>query len=171
MMKIYLLEHLPFIFFYFFIIFLLIIYRNIGGFETLENTYYFIFLISFLLGIFLIYRYFSHKRLYDKLKKMPNRLDDSLSSAGTSPVAKGINRLLRVQYNLYQEQIQMYKRKQAEHLTFIHQWVHQMKTPLSVIHLILQEKEGDPYVENIRQEIERINRGLNVALSMARFWR
>jgi len=62
----------------------------------------------------------------------------------------------------------MYKRKQAEHLTFIHQWVHQMKTPLSVIHLILQEKEGDPYVENIRQEIERINRGLNVALSMAR---
>lgn len=103
MMKIYLLEHLPFIFFYFFNIFLLIIYRNIGGFETLENTYYFIFLIGFLLGVFLIYRYFSHKRLYDKLKKMPNRLEDSLSSAGTSPVAEGINRFLRVQYNLYQE--------------------------------------------------------------------
>jgi len=38
----------------------------------------------------------------------------------------------------------------------------------TVIHLILQENEGEPYVENIRQELERISRGLNMALNMAR---
>jgi Histidine kinase-, DNA gyrase B-, and HSP90-like ATPase. len=43
-----------------------------------------------------------------------------------------------------------------------------MKTPISVIHLILQENEGEPYVENIAQEVERISRGLNMALNMAR---
>jgi len=150
-------------------IFLFVFYRNIGGFDTLENVYYFIFLSNFLLGVFLLYRYFSHKKLYDKLTKMPSKFEDTISSAGSTPISEAVNRLLRVQYNLYQEQIQMYKRKQEEHLTFIHQWVHQMKTPISVIHLILQEKEGEPYIENIQQEIERISRGLNMAMNMARF--
>jgi len=100
---------------------------------------------------------------------MPSTFEDTLSSAGDAPLSEGVNRLLRAQYNIYREQIQMYKRKQEEHLTFIHQWVHQMKTPISVIHLILQENEGEPYVENIAQELERITRGLNMALNMARF--
>jgi len=168
-MKIFLHDHISFVLFYLFnMLFLFIFYRNLGGFETLENVYYFIFLSSFLLGVFLLYRYFSNKRLYDMLTKMPSKFEDTLSSAGTTPISVGVNKLLRAQYNLYQEQIQMYKRKQAEHLTFINQWVHQMKTPISVIHLILQENEGEPYVENIRQELERISRGLNMALNMAR---
>jgi len=168
-MKIFLRDHLSFVLLYFFnMFFLLLFYRKLGGFETLENVYYFLFLSSFLLGVFLLYRYFFYKRLYDKLSKLPSQLEDTLSSAGAAPVAAGVNRLLRAQYNLFQEQIQLYKRKQAEHLTFIHQWVHQMKTPISVIHLILQENEGEPYIENIAQEMERINRGLNMALNMAR---
>jgi len=168
-MKIFLHDHISFVLLYLFnMLFLFIFYRNLGGFETLENVYYFIFLSSFLLGVFLLYRYFSNKRLYDMLTKMPSKFEDTLSSAGTTPISVGVNKLLRAQYNLYQEQIQMYKRKQAEHLTFINQWVHQMKTPISVIHLILQENEGEPYVENIRQELERISRGLNMALNMAR---
>ena len=168
-MKIFLHDHISFVLLYLSdMLFLFIFYRNLGGFETLENVYYFIFLSSFLLGVFLLYRYFSNKRLYDMLTKMPSKFEDTLSSAGTTPISVGVNKLLRAQYNLYQEQIQMYKRKQAEHLTFINQWVHQMKTPISVIHLILQENEGEPYVENIRQELERISRGLNMALNMAR---
>ena len=168
-MKIFLLDHISFVLLYLFnMLFLFLFYSKLGGFETLENIYYFIFLSNFLLGVFLLYRYFSQKCLYDKLTKMPATLEDTLSSAGTAPVAEGINRLLGVQYNLYQEEIQMYKRKQREHLTFIHQWVHQMKTPISVIHLILQEKEGEPYIENIREELDRISRGLNMALNMAR---
>ena len=169
-MKIFLLDHISFVLLYLFnMIFLFVFYRNIGVFDTLENVYYFIFLSNFLLGVFLLYRYFSHKKLYDKLTKMPSKFEDTISSAGSTPISEAVNRLLRVQYNLYQEQIQMYKRKQEEHLTFIHQWVHQMKTPISVIHLILQEKEGEPYIENIQQEIERISRGLNMAMNMARF--
>lgn len=168
-MKIFLLDHLAFVLLYFFnMIILFLFYNKLGGFETSENTYYFIFLSNFLMGVFLLYRYFSHKKLYDKLSKMPSKLEETLSSSGTNAVSEGINRLLRAQYTLYQEQIQRYKRKQTEHLHFIHQWVHQMKTPISVIHLILQENEGEPYIESIREEIERINRGLNTAMNMAR---
>lgn len=172
MMNIFLREHGAFILLYFFnMVILFIFYRNLGGFETIENLYYFIFLSSFLLGVFLFYRYFSHKSLYEKLSQTPTKLEDTLSSAGSTPIAEGVNKLLRRQYNLYQEEIQRYKGKQEEHLTFIHQWVHQMKTPLSVIHLILQENPGEPYVENIGKELERISRGLNMALNMARLER
>ncbi|MGI5998081.1 MAG: sensor histidine kinase [Lutispora sp.] len=168
-MKLFLRDHLSFVLLYIFnMIFLFLFYKNLGGFDTLENIFYFLFLSSFLLGVFLLYRYFSYKKLYDKLSNMPSKLEDILSSAGAAPVSEGVNKLLLAQYNLFQEQIQMYKRKQAEHLTFIHQWVHQMKTPISVIHLILQENEGEPYIENIAQEMERISRGLNMALNMAR---
>lgn len=168
-MKIFFRDHLSFVMLYLFnMLFLFVFYHKLGGFETSENVYYFIFLSTFLLGIFLLYRYFSQKMLYEKLTNLPAKLEDTLSSAGSAPVSEAVNRLLRVQYNLYREEIQLYKRKQEEHLTFIHQWVHQMKTPISVIHLILQENEGEPYTENIRQEIERINRGLNMALHMAR---
>ena len=49
MMKIFLLEHNPFILLYFINMFFLFIYRKLDGFETLANTYYFIFISSFLL--------------------------------------------------------------------------------------------------------------------------
>ena len=47
MMKIFLLEHNPFILLYFINMFFLFIYRKLDGFETLANTYYFIFIRAF----------------------------------------------------------------------------------------------------------------------------
>jgi OmpR family two-component system sensor histidine kinase YxdK len=100
-MKIFLHDHIPFILLYLLnMLFLFIFYRNLGGFETLENVYYFIFISNFLLGVFLLYRYFSRKRFYYKLSKMPSKLEETLTSAGTDPVSESINKLLQVQYNL-----------------------------------------------------------------------
>lgn len=43
-MKIFLYDHISFVLLYLFnMLFLFIFYRNLGGFETLENVYYFIF--------------------------------------------------------------------------------------------------------------------------------
>jgi two-component system, OmpR family, sensor histidine kinase YxdK len=47
------------------------------------------------------------------------------------------------------------------------QWVHQMKTPLSVIELTAQNLD-EPESSNIREETERMKRGLNTVLYMAR---
>lgn len=115
----------------------------------------------------MIYRFFSYRKLYHKLSEMPSNIEDTLISAGTAPLSTGIDQLILTQYHLYQSQIERYKRKQKEHLEFIYQWAHQMKTPISVIHLILQENEGEAF-ENIRLEMERLNSGLNMALNFAR---
>lgn len=168
-MRIFWKEHLPFVLLNLFnMIILFLFYRRLGGFSTVGNVYYFLFLSTFLLGMFLLYRYFTHRRLYDKLSSRPAAMEDLLAPAGEGAMAEALDRLLRAQYSLYQEQIQQYRRKQEEHLAFMHQWVHQMKTPISVMHLILQENEGEPYVDSIRQELDRLQRGLNMVLHMAR---
>ena len=51
---------------------------------------------------------------------------------------------------------------------FINLWVHQMKTPLSVIQLHIQNNPGDELVQNIKEESEKLDRGLNMALYFAR---
>lgn len=168
-MKLFYRDHVPFIVLYISNMFLLFLfYAELGGFATFANLSYFLFLSGFLLVVFLCYRYLRHRKLYQKLSQTPTNLADSITPTGSAPLAQATDAFLRAQYDRYQEQLHWYQRKQTEHLTFIHQWVHQMKTPLSVIHLMLQEQEGEPFAEKIGQEVERISRGLNMALYMAR---
>ena len=49
----------------------------------------------------------------------------------------------------------------------MNQWVHQMKTPLSVIELITQD-EVDSRFDSINEETDRIKKGLEMALYVAR---
>jgi len=62
-MKIFLRDHMSFVLLYLFnMLFLFIFYRRLGGFETSENVYYFIFLSNFLLGVFFaVLLFFSQK--------------------------------------------------------------------------------------------------------------
>lgn len=43
-----------------------------------------------------------------------------------------------------------------------------MKTPVSVINLLLQEYEGEEVSSNIQQELDKIDKGLNMAMYFAR---
>ncbi|WP_164508958.1 sensor histidine kinase [Clostridium rectalis] len=86
---------------------------------------------------------------------------------GTSPIGIKLDIFLKKQYTVYQNQLQKYISKQKEHLTFINQWVHQMKTPLSVIQLIIQDGDFNN-LNNIKTEVEKLNEGLNTALYLAR---
>nr|WP_251861149.1 sensor histidine kinase [Clostridium sp. Marseille-Q2269] len=87
---------------------------------------------------------------------------------GNSVLGEGISSILRKEYSLYEGEIIKLNKAQNEHLTFINQWVHQMKTPLSVIQLQIQEYEGEEPSENIKMEISKLNKGLNMAMYFAR---
>ncbi len=43
-----------------------------------------------------------------------------------------------------------------------------MKTPLSVIQLYIQENEGEEMAENLKVEVDKLNKGLNMAMYFAR---
>ncbi|HDX9541821.1 TPA: sensor histidine kinase, partial [Bacillus thuringiensis] len=82
-------------------------------------------------------------------------------------ISAALQDLLEVQYRHYQNQLHIQERKNNDHLTFMNQWIHQMKTPLSVIELITQD-EVDPRFESINEETDRLKKGLEMALYVAR---
>lgn len=168
-MKLFLREHLGMVILYILnFAFLFAIYVVFGGFSDIDNVLYFMFISFFMLITYLAIRYLNTKKVYNTLETKPNNFDEVLGKFGTSEIGKDLNRFVNELYNLYQFRVHLYVKKQNEHLNFINQWVHQMKTPMSVIKLILQENEDKLYINEIKEEAEKLERGLNIALYNAR---
>ncbi|WP_270572483.1 sensor histidine kinase [Bacillus glycinifermentans] len=75
----------------------------------------------------------------------------------------------------YREKLARNSRQRQQHVDFTNQWIHHMKTPVSVISLLIQEgrKQSDPaslrtVLGDIEEENERFRRGLDMMLHMAR---
>lgn len=139
----------------------------LDGFRGSGVSVYAVFLSIFLLTIYLMYRYLSRRKFYKRLVKPMETLDSSLELTGGSPVERALDNLLQSQYRQYLMKIQLAEERQEEHLLFMDRWVHQMKTPLSVIELTAQTLD-EPESSSIREETDRMRNGLNTVLYMAR---
>jgi signal transduction histidine kinase len=137
------------------------------GYQQLKPALYAAFLGFFFLGCYLIFHYYSRRKFYNRLSKPLVSLDDSFQKLEQVPITEALDQLLKTQYKHYQQQLMSAEHQQTEHLTFMEQWVHQMKTPLSVIELTAQNLD-EPESSDIREETERISTGLNTILYMAR---
>ncbi|WP_440604481.1 sensor histidine kinase [Bacillus sp. GB_SG_008] len=166
-MKLFLRDHVGFLLLYivnFVIIFAL--YDAVDGFQN--NKFYFIVLSMYLFICFLAYRYVRNRRLYKRLSEPPEKMEDAFIERATAPMPHSVNELVRTQYRLFQKELQTYEVKQQEHQMFINQWVHQMKTPVSVMQLMALEMEDEHLIPKFKKELERLNQGLDMALYMAR---
>jgi two-component system, OmpR family, sensor histidine kinase YxdK len=94
-------------------------------------------------------------------------MDEFIEAGSGAPLAASLHLLLKSQYRQYQNELHHYQHKLKEHIQFINQWVHQMKTPLSVIHLMIQD-EDDPRFTAIADELDRLKKGLDMVLYTAR---
>ncbi len=139
----------------------------LDGYRGTGVIFYAIFLSIVFLTSYLVYRYLSRRNFYKRLEHPPETLEESLEPSGSTPISEALDSLLRSQYRLHQEKLHRAKTRQEEHLLFIDRWVHQMKTPLSVIELTAQTLD-EPQSSSIREETERMKHGLNMVLHMAR---
>lgn len=128
---------------------------------------YSLLLCSVFLLSYLVYRYVSHRNLYSMLTEQISTLDESLQPLDQQPISLALNQLLRKQYDHFQTELISLHEKQKEQLVFIDRWVHQMKTPLSVIELMAHELD-EPEASSLREEVDRLKTGLTTALHMAR---
>ncbi|EEM01883.1 hypothetical protein bmyco0002_57440 [Bacillus pseudomycoides] len=133
----------------------------------MTTALYAMFLGLCFLIAYLLYRYFTHKSFYERLANPLRSLDESVQKSDFAVLSTALHELLEVQYRHYQNQLQVQERKNEEHLTFMNQWIHQMKTPLSVIELLTQD-EVDPRFESINEEADKLKKGLEMALYVAR---
>ncbi|NFA21610.1 HAMP domain-containing histidine kinase [Clostridium botulinum] len=144
------------------------LYNLMGGFEDFSNFIYFMLLSIFNLLVYLILKYLNERKMYKSLEKKPEVFEDCLNSFGDSTLGKYLNEYTRELYSIYKFHMHENIKKQTEHLDFINQWVHQMKTPLSVIKLIIQENGEQQCIKDIKEETEKLEEGLNIALYNAR---
>lgn len=139
----------------------------LDGYRDIRLFLYIVFLNFFILGCYLIYYFLSRKKFYERLSNPLESLDNSIQQTDAAPISKALNGLLRGQYKLFQNQLEALEDDQEKHRKFMDQWVHQMKTPLSVIELTAQNLD-EPESSSIREETERMKTGLNTVLYMAR---
>lgn len=167
-MKLFFRDHIPYIVIYVLSFILTIIYCILSKALKSGDAAYIIFFNTLMITCFLIYRYNTNKRVYKILSDEMNVLEESISDLGPSVLGEAMESLFKKQYGLYQGKIEAYNQNQKEHLTFMNHWVHQMKTPLSVIQLYIQEHEGEEMAENLKSEVDKLNKGLNMAMYFAR---
>jgi two-component system, OmpR family, sensor histidine kinase YxdK len=139
----------------------------LDGYRNIRLFFYAAFLNFFILGCYLIYYFLSHRKLFQSLNRPLESLDDSYQKTDDAPISKAIDQVLRNQYRLFQSQLESVKKEQEDHRRFMDQWVHQMKTPLSVIELTAKNID-EPDSSSIREETERMKTALNTVLYMAR---
>ncbi|WP_150265904.1 sensor histidine kinase [Paenibacillus tepidiphilus] len=166
-MKLFLREQTPLITVYLAqLLMITLVYRLDGG-SGMNVSLYAALLSTCLLLAYLAYRYFTNRSFYIRMENLPSSLDDCGGPEQSSPLAESLRALLARQFRLYQSDLHSYRHKLEEHIHFINQWVHGMKTPLSVIHLMIQDKDGTPF-SAIGDELDRLKKGLDTVLYTAR---
>ncbi|WP_226036764.1 sensor histidine kinase [Aquibacillus saliphilus] len=166
-MKLFLREHVLLIILQLSQCFMIPILFWLDGYRGIGVMIYAFFLSLVLLTVFLVYRYVSRRKLYQRLQNPMETLDESTETTERAPISEALDLLLLTQYRLYQEELQKAEERQDEHLLFMDRWVHQMKTPLSVIELTAQTLD-EPESSSMREETDRMRTGLNTVLYMAR---
>lgn len=166
-MKLFIREQSPLIIVYLAqLIMITLVYRLDGGSGVTVSLYAALLSTILLLG-YLAYRYLTNRTFYERLMTVPASLEESGGPAQNTPLAGSLRMLLAQQFRLYQNDLHNYRHKLEEHIHFINQWVHGMKTPLSVIHLMIQDKDGPPFTA-IGDELDRLKKGLETVLYTAR---
>ncbi|MBP1157738.1 MULTISPECIES: sensor histidine kinase [unclassified Paenibacillus] len=95
--------------------------------------------------------------------------------AGATREQRYMQDLVRELYCTHVDRLEVYRSMQDQHQTFVRKWVHQMKTPVSVISLLTRQspllKESAPssdMLESIQEENEKLMQGLDMMLNAAR---
>ncbi|TCM98015.1 signal transduction histidine kinase [Paenibacillus sp. BK033] len=143
-------------------------------------VYYYAELAVFLLIIGLAVDYLRqrgyYKQLQDAIEHGTELNASMVVSSGVTKEQLAVQKLLAAQYGAYLTDLSQYRRQQEQHNHFVLQWVHHMKTPVSVIDLLvqeaLQERDVPPAhserLQSIREETGRMTRGLDMMLHTAR---
>lgn len=143
------------------------------GSEWFLELPYLLLLVSIILVAFLIaqfIRYYPYYRWLDKLK-MVQSVEDWTWITGPGQEGKWISEVINHFQDLVVKEMESWREQEEKYRESIETWVHQMKTPISVLSLMAQEKEAWRSPADrvaMEEEVEKLNQGLNLILHLAR---
>ena len=141
----------------------------------IENIIYSFILVLVLLIFAIILDYMKKKSVYDSVN---HGLDAEYDMGHIFNIPDNIShehdtfkKLLINNYMNYENTLEKYKKNYKTQMDFKSRWIHQMKTPVSVIKLMLEnekdkttEESTRRSYESIEEEIEKLSHGLEMAL-------
>lgn len=160
--QLYLKDQLSFLLFQGGLVFFLLLLFWLDGFRNYDTAIYAVIISIILTAGFLAVKFIIRRTFYAEIVRKPQKMEDALIRFAQGPEHKRTAAFTRDLYKIYQSEVQTLYTSQSRQLEFINQWVHQMKTPISVINLLLQEEEFDR--QSIAEELARIQSGLDSVL-------
>lgn len=135
----------------------------LAGFDDWQIFAYGV-LIFFVLNLgYLAFSYFLH---YNMWRYLAGRGSFSAVKKDSGALSQALYRATRAEIAKKDLEIQALRDQQLQYQEFMNLWVHQMKTPVTVIDLLSQEPVIAPLA--LKAENERLKSGLNLALNLVR---
>lgn len=160
--KLYFRDYLTFFIFQALLIIFLFLLFWLDGFRNYHTFIYALFISILFTFSFLIVKLIMRRSFYKMIIQEPTRMEDALIRHAQGAEHVRVAYYMRKLYKVYQDEAQTLYSSQSRQIEFMNHWVHQMKTPLSVINLLLQEEKYDR--QSIAEELERLQSGLDTVL-------
>lgn len=134
----------------------------------LSSVLYLVFLSMLLFVIFLVIRYPRETKFYKNLDERENDLDLTRIPTPESPFEKIVEESIT-------SQVKLFKQTASDHLMTLEQekdellsWIHEVKTPLTAMHLMIERIENDELKKHLTYEWLRIHLLLDQQLHQRR---
>ena len=158
----------------FFVLFLMLEFLYIIG-----NTFSVVFMIGVVIAILIMTKYlmdwYRKKKYFEIITERVNDLKEPWLIAELLPVSYTIEdeiyqELLRKVGSSAIEEIHKIEDEQKEYEDYIEQWIHEVKTPITSIHLMLENRisENPGLKRDLNVELSRLENDVELALYYAR---
>ena len=164
--RLFIKEYISFVIFELIVVIFILSLYWLDGFRNLDTAIYSIVISLVLMATYLATRYIFRRTYLKKISELPKSMEDALQKNAKTPEHIQTEAYFQELYRLYQHEVQNLYATQKRHDQFLNQWIHQMKTPISVIELLLQD-ENELDKNSVQEEIDRLKRGIEMVLMNA----
>ncbi len=144
-------------------------------FESLLNVgisdfIYSILLYLVVMGVYLAYDYYKFAKKYRKLEAIRNHVTINVQDIpeALNPYDAKYNDILMSLYEIINETFSEIDKNNTENLDYYTLWIHQIKTPIAAMHLVLQNMADVPQKPVMEQELFKIEQYVELALQFVK---
>ncbi|QHQ62414.1 sensor histidine kinase [Anaerocolumna sedimenticola] len=152
-------------FVFYFIVILLFPFVQFLQRLPMESIFYSCFIVTFLFVLWVILDGYYFYQKEKKIRSVPDNLSSDIQELPepADSIEADYQKIIEALYELLNRNIQSMERSHSDQIEYYTMWVHQIKTPISVIRLALQSRET---VDNliIDQELFKIEQYVEMAL-------
>ncbi|KXG08358.1 Sensor histidine kinase GraS [Anoxybacillus sp. P3H1B] len=168
MIKKYIMERKSWIFFFLFMQLFILFVSYLDAAISLQSAFYIVFLLTIMLILFVIVRYKKETKFYKSLEEWESDLDLSNVLHAESPFEKMVESTLVNQTNLLKQAAWENRVSLEEEKDELLSWIHEVKTPLTAMHLIIERVEEEKIKSQLSYEWLRIHMLLDQQLHQKR---